>query len=105
MIFTWGNVTRRQSKTGRLNLRVSYDQMKVEDMVVTEWNDKVVEGKYKTLLGYATPGTLQGLSPPSASVHTHSTFATASTQQSDTHHWNHHAVNSATHSLYRDDGS
>lgn len=81
VVHTWGNVSGKDMKSGLIVIKpsgVSYDTMKVGDMVVLDPEGKVVEGKYKPstdapthLLLYKLWNTIGGV------VHTHSSFATA----------------------------
>jgi len=81
VVHTWGNVSGKDKKSGLIVIKpsgVSYDTMKVRDMVVLDPEGKVVEGKYKPstdapthLLLYKLWNTIGGV------VHTHSSFATA----------------------------
>jgi len=81
VLFTWGNVSAIDRKTGLVVIKpsgVSYDEMKEEDMVVVDLEGKIVEGKLKPssdtathLVLYRSFPTLGGI------VHTHSTYATS----------------------------
>ena len=82
VIFTWGNVSGIDREKGLVVIKpsgVSYDEMKVSDMVVVDLNTgKVVEGELNPssdtpthLALYRAFPNLQGI------VHTHSTYATA----------------------------
>jgi L-ribulose-5-phosphate 4-epimerase len=81
VIFTWGNVSAVDRDKNLVVIKpsgVSYDQMKVEDMVVTDMEGKVVEGKYKPSSDTPTHLELYKAFPAIGGVvHTHSTFATA----------------------------
>ncbi len=82
VIFTWGNVSAIDRKEGLIVIKpsgVSYDEMKVEDMVVVSLDEgKVVEGNLKPSSDTPTHLVLyrqfQGIN---AIVHTHSTYATS----------------------------
>ena len=82
VIFTWGNVSAIDREKGLIVIKpsgVSYDEMKVDDMVVVSLADgKVVEGNLKPSSDTPTHLVLyrqfQGIN---AIVHTHSTFATS----------------------------
>ena len=82
VIFTWGNVSGIDREKGLVVIKpsgVSYDEMKVSDMVVVDLNTgKVVEGELNPssdtpthLALYRAFPNIQGI------VHTHSTYATA----------------------------
>lgn len=81
VIFTWGNVSAIDRQKGLVVIKpsgVSYDTMKVEDMVVVDLNGKVVEGKLKPSSDTATHIELYKAFPNIGGVvHTHSTYATA----------------------------
>ncbi|MBT8354849.1 MAG: class II aldolase/adducin family protein, partial [Desulfofustis sp.] len=49
VIFTWGNVSGIDRKTGEVTIKpsgVPYDTMKVEDLVTVDMEGKVLEGSY-----------------------------------------------------------
>ncbi len=82
VIFTWGNVSGIDRENGLVVIKpsgVSYDEMKVEDMVVVDLaTGKVVDGNLNPssdtpthLVLYRAFPNIQGV------VHTHSTYATA----------------------------
>ncbi len=81
VIFTWGNVSAIDRKSGLIVIKpsgVSYDDMKVADMVVVNLEGEVVEGKYKP--SSDTPTHIEfykAFANIGAVVHTHSTLATA----------------------------
>lgn len=81
VIFTWGNVSAIDRTTNLVVIKpsgVSYEKMKVEDMVVVDLDGKVVEGKLKPSSDTATHLVLYKAFPSIGGiVHTHSTFATA----------------------------
>lgn len=81
VIFTWGNVSGIDRSTGLVVIKpsgVSYDDMKVEDMVVVDLNGKVLEGKLKPSSDTATHLALYKAFPNIGGVvHTHSTYATS----------------------------
>ncbi len=81
VIFTWGNVSGIDREKGLVVIKpsgVSYDNMKVDDMVVVDLNGKIVEGKYKPSSDTATHLELYKAFPEIGGiVHTHSTYATA----------------------------
>ena len=84
VILTWGNVSAKDEETGLVVIKpsgVSYNTMKVEDMVVIDLDGNIVEGNYRPssdlpthLYLYKKYPTLGGI------VHTHSTYATAFAQ-------------------------
>lgn len=81
VILTWGNVSGIDREKGLVVIKpsgVSYDSMKIEDMVVVDLSGNVVEGKYRPssdtpthLFLYKKFTNIGGV------VHTHSTYATA----------------------------
>ena len=81
VIFTWGNVSAIDRQTGYAVIKpsgLSYDVMQVEDMVVVDWDGRVVEGKWKPSSDTATHLELYRAFPSIGGVvHTHSTYATA----------------------------
>jgi len=81
VIFTWGNVSAIDRSTGLVVIKpsgVSYDDMKVEDMVVVDLNGLVVEGNLKPSSDTATHVALYKAFPTIGGVvHTHSTYATS----------------------------
>jgi len=81
VLFTWGNVSAIDRKTGLVVIKpsgVSYDEMKEEDMVVVDLEGKIVEGKLKPSSDTATHLVLYKSFPSLGGiVHTHSTYATS----------------------------
>jgi len=81
VILTWGNVSAIDRKTNLVVIKpsgVSYEKMKVEDMVVVDLAGKVVEGKLKPSSDTATHLVLYKAFPNIGGVvHTHSTYATS----------------------------
>ena len=81
VILTWGNVSAIDRKSGLVVIKpsgVSYDSMKVEDMVVVDLEGNVVEGNLRP--SSDTPTHLEiykSFAEVGAVVHTHSTYATA----------------------------
>lgn len=81
VIFTWGNVSGIDREKGWVVIKpsgVSYDDMKVEDMVVVDLDGNRVEGRLKS--SSDTPTHLElykAFSSIGGIVHTHSTYATA----------------------------
>ena len=80
VIFTWGNVSGKDEKTGYIVIKpsgVSYDTMKAEDMVVVDLEGNIIEGAYKPSSDTATHIELyKASSDIKGVVHTHSTWAT-----------------------------
>jgi L-ribulose-5-phosphate 4-epimerase len=81
VLFTWGNVSGIDRSQGLVVIKpsgVSYDVMKVDDMVVVDLNGNVVEGKLKPSSDTPTHLELYKAFPEIGGVvHTHSTYATA----------------------------
>jgi len=81
VIFTWGNVSAIDRENGLVVIKpsgVSYDDMKPSDMVVIDFDGKVVDGKLKPSSDTATHLVLYKSFPEIGGVvHTHSTYATA----------------------------
>lgn len=81
VIFTWGNVSAIDSKTGYVIIKpsgVSYDEMKAEDMVVLDLEGNIIEGKYKPSSDTPTHLVLYKKYPEiKGIVHTHSEWATS----------------------------
>lgn len=81
VIHTWGNVSGKDPESGLIVIKpsgISYEAMRPEDMVVIDYEGKVVEGKLKPstdtpthLLLYNTYESIGGV------VHTHSSYATS----------------------------
>jgi L-ribulose-5-phosphate 4-epimerase len=81
VIFTWGNVSGIDREKGLVVIKpsgVSYDEMKVTDMVVVNMNGQVVEGQLKSSSDTATHLVLYKAFPNTGGiVHTHSPWATS----------------------------
>lgn len=81
VIFTWGNVSAIDRANGVVVIKpsgVSYESMKVEDMVVLDLQGNILEGKLKPSSDTATHLVLYNAFPEIGGiVHTHSTYATA----------------------------
>ena len=81
VIFTWGNVSGIDRETGLVVIKpsgVSYDDMRMGDMVVVDLDGNVVEGNFKPSSDTATHLELYKAFPSIGGVvHTHSTYATA----------------------------
>jgi L-ribulose-5-phosphate 4-epimerase len=81
VLFTWGNVSAIDRASGRIVIKpsgVSYDRMKVGDLVVVDLDGKVVEGARKPSSDTPTHIALYKAFPETGGiVHTHSTCATA----------------------------
>lgn len=79
--FTWGNVSAIDRERRRVVIKpsgVAYDTMTVDDMVVTDLDGRVIEGKWRPSSDTATHLALyRRFSTIGAVVHTHSTHATA----------------------------
>lgn len=81
VLFTWGNVSAIDRESGLVIIKpsgVSYEDMSAADMVVTDLEGNIIEGKYKPssdtpthLELYRAHKEIGGI------VHTHSTYATA----------------------------
>lgn len=84
VIFTWGNVSAIDREQGLMVIKpsgVPYDTMKVEDMVVTNMEGEVLEGKMRPSSDAATHLVLyKAFEKVGSIVHTHSTYATAWSQ-------------------------
>ena len=84
VLFTWGNVSAIDRKTGYVVIKpsgVDYEVMKAEDMVVVDLNGNVIEGKYRPSSDTPTHLELYNAHPEIGGiVHTHSTYATAFAQ-------------------------
>ena len=81
VVFTWGNVSAIDRSTGAVIIKpsgLSYDSMKAEDMVVTDLEGSVIDGRYKPSSDTPTHIILYKAFPDIGGiVHTHSTYATA----------------------------
>lgn len=81
VIFTWGNVSGIDRKSGLVVIKpsgVSYDEMKASDMVVVDLDGNVVEGDLRPSSDTPTHLVLYKAFPEIGGVvHTHSTYATA----------------------------
>jgi L-ribulose-5-phosphate 4-epimerase len=84
VIFTWGNASAVDRASGLVVIKpsgVEYDEMKPEDMVVTDLDGNVVEGKLKPSSDTPTHHELYKAFPGIGGVvHTHSKYATAFAQ-------------------------
>ncbi len=84
IIYTWGNVSGIDREKKLIVIKpsgVDYDDMKADDMVVVDFNGKVIEGKYKPSSDTATHIELFKKYPEIGGiVHTHSTWAVAFAQ-------------------------
>ncbi len=80
-IFTWGNASGIDRKDGLMVIKpsgISYDEMKPGDMVVTDMEGNVIEGKLKPSSDTPTHIVLyQAFNNIEGIVHTHSPWATA----------------------------
>lgn len=81
VILTWGNVSAVDRNSGLVVIKpsgVDYGTMQPEDMVVTDLEGKVVEGRWRPSTDLATHIELYRAFPSIGGVvHTHSTYATA----------------------------
>ncbi len=81
VIFTWGNVSAIDRDTNLVVIKpsgVSYDSMRIEDMVVVDLEGNVVEGDLRPSSDTPTHLALYKAFPEIGGVvHTHSTYATA----------------------------
>lgn len=81
VIFTWGNVSAIDRKSGLVVIKpsgVDYAEMTVDDMVVVDLDGKVVEGKLRPSSDMPTHVALyKAFVEIGGVVHTHSTYATA----------------------------
>jgi len=81
VIFTWGNVSGIDRKSGLVVIKpsgVDYDTMTVNDMVVVDLDGNVVEGSLKPSSDTPTHLAIYKAWPEVGGVvHTHSTYATA----------------------------
>jgi L-ribulose-5-phosphate 4-epimerase len=81
VVFTWGNASERDPETGYIVIKpsgVSYDQMKMEHMVVLDADGKVVEGELKPSSDAPTHVELyRQFKEIGGVVHTHSEWATS----------------------------
>ena len=81
VIFTWGNVSGVDRRRGLVVIKpsgVGYDGMSDGDMVVVDFDGKVVEGRFKPSSDTATHLALyRAFGEAGGVVHTHSTYATA----------------------------
>lgn len=84
VIFTWGNVSGIDRESGLVVIKpsgVEYDRMTPDDMVVTDLDGKVVEGKYKPSSDTPTHIELYRAFPTIGGItHTHSLYATSFAQ-------------------------
>ncbi len=81
VVFTWGNASERDPETGYIVIKpsgVSYDQMKMEHMVVLDADGMVVEGELKPSSDAPTHVELyRQFKEIGGVVHTHSEWATS----------------------------
>jgi L-ribulose-5-phosphate 4-epimerase len=80
VIFTWGNASAIDRKTGLIIIKpsgVSYDIMKPEDMVIVDLDGKIIEGTLSPSSDTATHLVLyKAFQNIGGIIHTHSTYAT-----------------------------
>ena len=81
VLFTWGNASERDPETGYIVIKpsgVSYDQMRMEHMVVLDADGKIVEGELKPSSDAPTHVELyRQFKEIGGVVHTHSEWATS----------------------------
>ena len=81
VILTWGNVSGIDRDQGLVVIKpsgISYDEMKIKDMVVVDLDGNIQEGNLNPSSDTATHLELYKAFPDIGGiVHTHSTFATA----------------------------
>lgn len=81
VIYTWGNVSAKDDKTGYIVIKpsgVSYNKMNYKDMVVVDEKGKKIEGKYAPSSDTLTHLEIYKSFPDiKAIVHTHSEWATS----------------------------
>ena len=81
VVLTWGNVSGIDRESGLVVIKpsgVSYDNMKIEDMVVVDLEGNIIEGNLKPSSDTATHLELYKMHPSIGGVlHTHSSFATS----------------------------
>jgi len=81
VIFTWGNVSGIDREKGLIAIKpsgVSYENMKMEDIVVLDLKGNIIEGKLKPSSDTPTHLVLYNAFPEIGGiVHTHSTYATS----------------------------
>lgn len=81
VVYTWGNVSGIDRNEGLIVIKpsgVSYEKMTADDMVVTDLDGNVVEGKYRPSSDLKTHMVIYREIPEVGGVvHTHSTWATA----------------------------
>lgn len=81
IVLTWGNVSGIDRESGLVVIKpsgVSYDSMKIEDMVVVDLEGNVIEGNLKPSSDTATHLELYKMyTSIGGIVHTHSSFATS----------------------------
>ena len=84
VMFTWGNVSERDPKTGHIVIKpsgVPYDEMKAEDMVVLDADGKQLEGDLRPSSDAPTHVVLyRHFENIGGVVHTHSEWATSWSQ-------------------------
>jgi L-ribulose-5-phosphate 4-epimerase len=85
VLFTWGNVSARDDKLKVIAIKpsgVPYESMKEDDIVIVDYDGKVIEGKLRPSVDLPTHLELYKRHPEiNAIVHTHSTYATAWAQK------------------------
>lgn len=81
VIYTWGNVSEVDRQTGVIAIKpsgVPYETLRVEDIVVVDFDNQIVEGKLKPSSDTRTHTHLyRHFDSIGGITHTHSTYATA----------------------------
>ncbi|RJP68178.1 MAG: L-ribulose-5-phosphate 4-epimerase [Ignavibacteriales bacterium] len=84
VIFSWGNVSGINRAEGLIAIKpsgIEYDVLKIEDMVVVDFNENIVEGNKRPSSDTATHIELYKNFPGISGItHTHSIYATAFAQ-------------------------
>lgn len=84
VIFTWGNVSAIDRKTGLVAIKpsgVDYDKLKPKDIVIVDLDGNVVEGKLRPSSDTKTHVEIyKAFKDVKGVVHTHSTYATSYAQ-------------------------
>lgn len=85
VLFTWGNVSAKDDYLKVIAIKpsgVPYETMTVNDIVVTDYDGKVIEGTLRPSVDLPSHLAIYAAHPDIKSiVHTHSTFATAWAQK------------------------
>lgn len=85
VLFTWGNVSVKDEGLKAVAIKpsgVPYDTMVIDDIVVVDFDGKILEGKLKPSVDLPTHLAIYKTHPEIGSIiHTHSTYATAWAQK------------------------